>query len=69
MPLPEEEQALQEVGTAQEGAVGRGGAADDDMVAAASPDMAAVDHELVGAEAALAGILVELRGDLDALAP
>ena len=39
------------------------------MVAAAGAGVAAVDHELVGAEAHLAGLLVERGRDLDRLAP
>ena len=59
----------QEVGAAEEGAVEGGGAADDDVVAAAGAGVLAVDHELVGAEAALAGLLVDAGGDGDAVVP
>ena len=52
--LPVQDQALQQVGPAQERAVERRRAADHDMVAAAGAGVAAVDHELVGAEAATA---------------
>ena len=69
MPLPVQHQALQEVRPAQERAVVRGRAADDDMVAPARAGMAAIDHELVGAEAALAGCLVDGGGGRDAILP
>ena len=52
--LPVQDEAAQQVGAAQERAVEGGGAADDDVVAAAGAGVLAVDHELVGAEAALA---------------
>ena len=39
------------------------------MIAAAGSGMAAVDHELVGAEAGKMGLLVEAARDLDRLAP
>ena len=67
--LPVQDQRAQEVGAAQERAVEGGGAADDDVVAAAGPGVLAVDHELVGAEAALAGLLVDAGGDGDAVLP
>ena len=50
MVLPVQHQALEQVGPAQERAVGGRGAADDDVVAAAGAGVLAVDHELVGAE-------------------
>ncbi len=49
--LPLQHEALQQVRPAEERAVARRQAADHDMVAAAGPGVAAVDHELVGAEA------------------
>ena len=61
VPLPVQDQAVQQVGPAQEGAVHRRRAAHHDMVAAAGAGVAAVDHELVGAEAALARLLVDGR--------
>lgn len=69
MALPVEDHALQEIGTAQEGAIVRIGAADDDMVAAAGAGVATVDHELVGAEPGGARLLVDRRGDVDAVLP
>ncbi len=50
--LPVEHQALEQVGPAQERAVGRRRAAEHDVIAAAGAGVAAVDHELVGAEPA-----------------
>ena len=44
-------------------------AADDDVVAAAGAGVLAVDHELVGAEAAGAGLVVDAGGDGDAVLP
>ena len=67
--LPVQDEAAQQVGAAQERAVEGGGAADDDVVAAAGAGVLAVDHELVGAEPALAGLLVDRGGDRDAVVP
>ncbi len=52
MILPEADQAAQQIGAAQERAVGGRGAADDDVIAAAGAGVAAVEHEFFGAEAA-----------------
>ena len=59
MPLPVEHQALEQIGPAQERAVGGVHAAQHDVVAAAGAGVAAVDHEFVGAEPRLARLLVE----------
>ena len=59
--LPVQDQALQQVGPAQERAVVRRRAADHDVVAAAGAGVPAVDHELVGAEPGLARLLVDRR--------
>ena len=69
MPLPVQHQALQQIGPAQERAVIRRRAADHDMVAAAGAGVAAVDHELVGAEPRLARFLVDRRRRRDAILP
>ena len=69
MPLPEQDEALQQVRPAQERRVGGARAAEHDVVAAAGAGMAPVDHELFRAEARLAGLLVEAGGDVDRLAP
>ena len=49
-PLPVEHDALEQVRPAQERTVGRRRTAEHDVVAAAGAGVAAVDHELVGAE-------------------
>ena len=69
MPQPMDDQALQQVGTAEEGAVERRRPADHDMIAAAGSGMLAVDHELVGAEPREPRLLVDRLGRRDALAP
>ena len=69
MALPVEDQAAQQVGPPQEGRIGRARAAEDDVIAAAGAGMAAVRHELVGAEPRLPRFFVERRRDLDRLAP
>ena len=51
MVLPVGDQAAQQVGPAQERAVGRRRAAEHDVVAAAGAGVPAVEHELLGAEA------------------
>jgi hypothetical protein len=67
--LPVEDQRAQQIRTPQEGAVHRGGAAHDHVVAAAGARVAPVDHELVGAQARLACHLVHGFGGGHALAP
>ncbi len=67
--LPVEHEALQEVRPAQERAVLRRRAAQHHMVAAAGAAMAAVDHELVGAEARQARLIVDALRHRDRLAP
>ena len=69
MALPLQHQALQQVGTAQERAVVGRRAADHDVVAAAGAGVAAVDHELVGAEPRLPRLLVDRRRGGDAIGP
>ncbi len=67
--LPVQNEAAQQVRAAQERRIERGGAADDDVVAATGAGVLAVDHELVGAEAALARLVVDGVGDRDAVLP
>ena len=67
--LPVSDQRAQQVGAAQQRRVGRGGAAEGEVVAAAGAGVAAVEVELLGGEADLAGVLVEGLGLLDELAP
>ena len=69
MVVPVAEQAAQQVGPAQERAVGRRRAAEDDVVAAAGAGVPAVEHELLGAQPRLPGLLVEDGGVLDQLVP
>ena len=59
MALQIDDEALEQVGPAQERAVGRGRAAEHHMIAAAGAGVAAVDHELVGAEPRQPRLLVE----------
>ena len=51
MVLPVGDDAGEQIGAAQERAVGRRDAAEHDVIAAAGADMTAVEHELLGAEA------------------
>ena len=69
MALPIEHEALEQIGPPQERAVGGVGAAEHDVIAAAGAGVAAVDHELVGAEARVMRVLVKAVGGLDRLAP
>src|SRR5205085_8739542 len=69
VPLKIENQALQKVRTAQERAVGCSLSAQHNMVAPAGSGVAAVDHELVRAEAAQASFLVERTCHINGLAP
>ena len=67
--LPVQHQRFEQVRPAQEGAVMGCSPADDDMIAATSADMLAIDHELVGAEAALACLLIDGFGRGHAVVP
>ena len=69
MIVPVAHQAAEQVGPPEDRAVGRRGAADDDVVAAAGAGVAAVEHELLGAEPREARLVVEHRGLLDELVP
>ncbi|MNE39183.1 hypothetical protein D3C80_1331190 [compost metagenome] len=60
---------FQQVRAAQEGAVIGICTTDDHMVSAACTCMAAVYHELVCAEPGLTRILINGRGNVDALLP
>ena len=68
-PLPIEHQAFEEIGPAQERAVGGVAAAEDDVIAAAGSAVPAVDHELVGAEPREMRLLVESARDRDGFPP
>ena len=69
MPLPIQNETLEQVGPTQEGAIGRGQSSQHNVIAAAGADVAAVNHEFVGAEPAQARFLVERLRELDRLAP
>ena len=62
MILPIADQAHQQIGTAQQRRVSRRGAAQGDMVAPAGARVAAVEHELLRAEARQTRFLVEHAG-------
>ncbi len=57
--VPEGDKAAQQIRAPQKRAVCRGGSTDDDVVAAAGTGVAAVQHELFGAETALPGTVIE----------
>ena len=63
MVLPERHHAAQEIGAAQQRAVGGSGAAEGDVVAAAGAGVGAVEGELLGAEPGEPGFLVERFDD------
>ncbi len=67
--LPIGDDAAEQVRAAKEGAVGGRGRAEHDVVAAAGAGVAAVDHELLGAEPRQARLLVEHFGDRDGFIP
>ena len=69
MVLPVGEQADQQVGPAQQRAVRGRRAAERDVVAAAGAGVRAVEVELLGGQATLAGGGVQRRGDLGELGP
>ena len=56
-------------GRRRKGAVVGSGAADDDVVAAAGAGVLPIEHEFLGAEAGLAGQIVERGGVLDQFVP
>ena len=60
---------FEQIGPAQERAVGGVAPAEHDVVAAAGAGVAAVDHELVGAEAGESRFFVEAARDRHGLAP
>ena len=51
MALPIEDQALEQIGPAQKRTIGRRLPTEHDVIAAAGAGVAAIDHELVDAEA------------------
>ena len=69
MALEIENEALEQIGPAQERTVGRAFAAEHHVIAAAGAGMAAVDHELVGAEPREPRLLVNRLRQPDRVAP
>ena len=69
VPLPVQDQALEQVGSAQERAVSRARSPQRNVIATARTDVATVDHELVGAEPAETRFLVERVRKFNGLAP
>ena len=69
MMLPEADEAREEIGSAQEGAVGRGCASNHDMVTASRSGMTAIEHELLRPKAALARFFIEGARALDEFSP
>ena len=69
MVLPIGDEAAQQVGPAQQRAVGRRRAAERDVIAAAGARMPAVEHEFLGAEPCLPRFLVQRFGRRHQLAP
>ena len=67
--LPERDDAAQQIGAAQERAVGRRRPAEGQVVAAAGARVRAVEMERLGAEARRAGVGVHAGGDVDQLRP
>jgi hypothetical protein len=67
--LPEADEALHQIGAAQQRAVRRGRAAEGDVVAAAGAGVTAVEHELLGAQAREPGLFVEDLGVAHQLVP
>ena len=66
---PIAEHAAQQIGPAQKRAVGRRRRAHREMIAAAGSGVASVEHEFLGAEAALPRIFVERGGQIATSSP
>ena len=69
MILPEADQAAQQIGPPQKGAVVRSGAADHDVIAAAGSGVLPIEHELFCSEAGLARQFIELGCVFDQVVP
>ena len=69
MVVPVRQQAAQQIRAAQERRVRRRRAAQHEVIAAAGAGVTAVDHELLGSEAALASRVVKMRGAVDEFVP
>src|SRR5688572_7924420 len=62
MMLPVAEEATEQIGPAQEGAVGGRGSADDQMISSAGADVPAIDHEFFRAQSGQARFMVKRGG-------
>jgi hypothetical protein len=69
VPLPHQDQGFQQIGAAQEWAVGHGRATDHHMVAPTSAGMPPVDHEFVGPQATGARFVIDRLGRGDTIVP
>jgi hypothetical protein len=69
MALPIQDQAFEQVGPAQERAVGSGRSSQYDVIAAAGSDVATIDHEFVGAQPTETCLLIKCLRDVDGFAP
>ena len=69
MVVPVPDKTAQQIRPAQQGALARRRTADHDVVAAACSGVAAVEHELLGAQPRLSRFLVERRGVVHQLVP
>ena len=69
MVVPERDQAAEQIRPAQERRIGRRGAAEHEVVAAAGATVAAVEHELLGRQPRLVGGVVQELGVIDQFVP
>ena len=69
MVLPKSDDAREQIGAAQEGAVSRRDAAQHDVVATAGSRVPTVEHELFGREFCKVRLLVKARRNFDRLRP
>ena len=66
---PVTDEAAEQVGPAQNGAIRRGRAAQDDVVAAAGASVATVDHEFLGGKTCLPCFFVKGRRVVNEVGP
>ena len=69
MVVPVRNQAAQQIGTAQERRVVRCRGPEHEVIAAAGTGMAAVEHELLAAQARLAGSFIQVSSAIDEFVP
>ena len=67
--MPITEQALEQIGPAQQGTIRGGSSANDHVVAPASAGVATIEHELFGAQSRLPSVFVQAGGDLHQFIP